>query len=158
MNGTVQNPAFIQFLEKVGNETQQSFSTRDWLILDLLSREKNVPDSLKPRLHDLIEMGIAERIGKRRAILSRKYYRFVGKKGEYTRKSGLDKETNKALLEKHITDHKSEGSPMRDLLQVLPALTREQVKGLLKELRHEGRVYMKGAKRGSLWYPGSSVN
>lgn len=158
LNGTVQNPAFIQFLEKVGNETQQSFSTRDWLILDLLSREKNVPDSLNPRLHDLIEMGIVELIGKRRVILSRKYYRFVGKKGEYTRKSGLDKETNKALLEKHITDHKSEGSPMRDLLQVLPALTREQVKGLLKELRHDGRIYMEGAKRGSLWFPGSTVS
>lgn len=158
LNGTVQNPAFIQFLEKIGKETQQNFSTRDWLILDLLSREKQIPDSLKPRLYDLIEMGIVERIGKRRVILSRKYFRFVGKKGEYTRKSGLDRETNKALLEKHITDHKSEGSPMRDLLQVLPALSREQVKGLLKELRQEGRIYMTGVKRGSLWFPGYSEN
>lgn len=153
LNGTVQNPDFIRFLEKIGKTTQQSFSTRDWLILDYVSQQKKIPEHLKSRLQDLIELGILERIRKGRVILSRKYYSFIGKKGEYTRKRGLDRETNKVLLEKHIKDHGREGSPMRDLLQVLPALTREQVKGLLQELRKEKRIHLKGEKRGALWFP-----
>ena len=50
LQGTVENPAFIRFLEKVGQERLASFSTRDFLILDLLQREQPVPDDLKVRL------------------------------------------------------------------------------------------------------------
>ena len=82
----------------------------------------------------------------------------MDRKGEYTRRRGLDRETNKMLLEKHISDHGNEGSPMQDLLQVLPALTRDQVKGLLHELHKEGRIQLQGEKRGALWFPGVGDN
>ena len=37
-----------------------------------------------------------------RLMLSRQFYRYIGKAGTYTRKRGLDRETNKELLLKHI--------------------------------------------------------
>jgi ATP-dependent DNA helicase RecG len=69
-------------------------------------------------------LGVVERVGRKKYILSRKYYTFVDKKGEYTRKRGLDRETNKVLLLKHIRRHRMEGAPLKDLLQVLPSLSR----------------------------------
>jgi len=60
-------------------------------------------------------------------LLSRRFYRHLGKAGVYTRKRGLDRETNKALLVKHIEDNQAGGSRMEELRQVLPALARSQI-------------------------------
>ncbi|MFM8717754.1 MAG: hypothetical protein ACKOF3_13370, partial [Spartobacteria bacterium] len=75
----------------------------------------------------------------------------LGRSGATTRKRGLDHETNKALLEKHLIDSGTGGAPMADLLQVLPALSRAHLKRLLDELRTEGRAHLTGEKRGARW-------
>ena len=69
-------------------------------------------------------------------------------------KCGLDRETNKELLLKHIRDNRKEGSQLRELRQVLPALSRDQVQSLLRGLKSEGRIYKVGATRAARWYPG----
>jgi ATP-dependent DNA helicase RecG len=107
---------------------------------------------LKKNLFELLDNGIVERLGRDKYILSRSYYEFIGKKGEYTRKRGLDRETNKSLLLKHIEDNQKEGSPLRDLMQVLPTLTRPQVQSLLKELKGDDKVYSVGATRAGRWF------
>ena len=78
----------------------------------------------------------------------------TGRKGVYTRKRGLDRETNKALLVKHIADNNKEGSRFRDLRQVLPSLSIGQLKALLRELKDEGRIYSSGKTRAGLWHHG----
>ncbi len=80
----------------------------------------------------------------------------VDEKGAYTRKKGLDRETNKALLLKHIKVNRGSGSRLKELMQVLPALTNNQVQTLIKELKAEGKIYKTGTTRSALWYPGSS--
>jgi ATP-dependent DNA helicase RecG len=77
----------------------------------------------------------------------------VGKRGVYTRKKGLDRETNKELLVKHIRENAAEGSRLDDLMQVLPSLSRRQVQKLLQEIRTEGRIRAQGTTRASRWYP-----
>jgi len=77
----------------------------------------------------------------------------IDKKGAYTRKKGLDRETNKALLLKHIKENKENGSPLRDLVQVLPSLTRRQVQALVADLQSEEQIYKTGATRAARWYP-----
>lgn len=153
LSGVVQNPAFIRFLEYIGKEKQRRFSTRDWLLLDLLSREHRIPNDMKPRLSELIDMGVVERVSKKKVILSRQFYKFVDQKGVYTRKRGLDRETNKELLLKHIRDNQNQGSPLKDLMQVLPSLTRNQVQTLVRELKKEQKVYFTGNTRAARWYP-----
>jgi ATP-dependent DNA helicase RecG len=116
-----------------------------------------LPDDLKERVPHLLDEGIIERIGRGRGvrfILSRKFHSFLGQQGAYTRRKGLDRETNKALLLKHIQENQGDGSPFRDLEQVLPALSRRQVQNLLQELRAEGKIRLSGARRGGRWYPG----
>jgi ATP-dependent DNA helicase RecG len=87
-------------------------------------------------------------------MLSRRLYGFLGQRGVYTRKRGLDRETNKALLLKHIEDNREEGSKPEELMQVLPALSRSQVQKLLRELKDEGRAHYVGRTNQVRWFPG----
>lgn len=156
LDGEVQDPRFLQFLEKVGHETLALFSTFDFLLLDYIHRENKVPILLQSRLQFLVDKGVVERFGRGRGvkyILSRRFYDMVNEKGSYTRKRGLDRETNKALLLKHIKENKDSGSRLKELRQVLPALSGPQVQTLLRELKSEEKVYKVGITRAALWYP-----
>jgi len=158
LRGEIQNPAFLGFLQKIGAERLATFGTRDILILDAVQREEPLPDDLKDRLPHLLDEGIIERIGRGRGvrfILSRKFHSFLGQHGAYTRRKGLDRETNKALLCKHIEENREAGSAFRDLEQVLPALSRNQVQKLLQELKADGRIRLTGLRKGGRWFPAS---
>jgi ATP-dependent DNA helicase RecG len=134
-----------------------TFSTDDFLIIDCVHRGASVPDPLRSRVDHLLELGIVERVGRGRGsrlLLSSRFYRHLGKAGVYTRRRGLDRETNKALLLKHIEDSLVAGARMEELRQVLPALSRSQIQVLLRELVEQGTVHVHGATRAARWYPG----
>jgi len=154
--GDIQDLQFLRFLEHIGRERVSSFTTQDFLVLDLVHREQSVPEELRSRLPALVEQGVIEAVGRGRGtryMLSRRLYDFLGKTGAYTRKRGLDRETNKALLLKHIRDNRREGSRLRELVQVLPALSRNQVQTLVRELKAEERIYSVGRTKAARWYP-----
>jgi len=155
LRGDVQDPLFLQFLEKIGRETLSSFTTKDFLLLDYLHKEKPVPREFMDRMPRLAELGVIVRAGKGKYVLSKRFYALAGKKGVYTRKRGLDRDTNKALLLKHIKENKKTGTRLDELLQVLPALTHNQVQTLMREMKSEGTVHVVGKTRGALWYPKS---
>jgi ATP-dependent DNA helicase RecG len=155
LRGTVQDPAFVRFLERIGEERLQSFSTHDFLALDALRRNEPLAPALMARVPSLVDAGVVERIGRGRGvryILSRGLYAALGRRGAYTRERGLDHETNKELLFTHIRDNDAEGSPLRDLCDVLPALSRTHVQALLHQLREEGRVRLVGSRRWARWH------
>jgi ATP-dependent DNA helicase RecG len=152
--GKVQDPRFLTFLEKVGRERQVSFEATDFITLDLINREEKLPQWARDRMPSLLKSGVVERIG-RKYMLSRKYYEFVDRKGVYTRKRGLDRETNKQLLLKHIKDNKNQGSQFRDLGEVLPLLSRDQVKKILAEMKTEKIICVVGKTSAARWYPGT---
>jgi len=152
--GTVQDPNFVRFLEKIGQEKTATFTTRDWLILEMVHREQKIPDGFKDRLPRLLDLGVVERNGRNKFLLSRRYYAFIGKKATYTRKRGLDREQNLALLLKHIEDNAATGTPFAELQQVLPALGEDDVKTLLRTLKRRGKAHAVGKTRASRWFPG----
>jgi ATP-dependent DNA helicase RecG len=162
LHGVIQNPAFLGFLQKIGVERLATFGTRDLFVLDSLQREEPLPDDLKDRLPHLLDQGIIERIGRGRGsrlILSRGLYDFMGKGGIYTRQKGLDRETNKTLLLRHIKENAASGSGLPELEQVLPALSRFQVQKLIQELRAAGRISLwpPATRRGARWYPSNAT-
>ncbi len=157
LQGNVQDPAFLRYLEEIGRERLAGYSTEGFLLLDLMRREQPIPDTHRERLHRLVDQGVAERVGRGRGtryILARRFYALSGAKGEYTRVRRLDRETNKQLLLRHIRDNKAQGSPFRDLAGVLPDECRPTIQGLLQELQREGMIHCKGRTRGALWFPG----
>ena len=155
LHGTVTNPKFVRFLEQVGQEKMAAFGTHDLLVLDYLQRDAKIPEYLRPRLPHLAELDVVEPVGRGRGaryILSRQLYEHLGEKGTYTRKRGLDRETNKALLLKHITDNTEAGTPLGELRQVLPSLSADQIQWLLQELREAGKIHIKGQRRWARWH------
>jgi len=156
LHGEIQDPQFLRFLEQVGQEQLSVFTTQEFLLLDLVHHDQPIPDDLRHYLPKLVELGIIERTGKGRGthyMLSRRFYSFLGQKGVYTRRRGLDQETNKALLLKHIRDNAREGSQLDELMQVLPSLSRSQVQYLLKELKTSDLIYFSGQTKAARWYP-----
>jgi len=154
LHGEVQDPKFLRFLERVGKEKQISFGTADLLVLDLLHREQAIPTALRPHLRKLRDSGVVESVGRgagTRYLLSRSLYGAAGQGGEYTRRRGLDDETNKELLRKHLESAGKQGSPIADLQMVLPMLSRSKVRRLLQDLAAAGRVELFGERRGSRW-------
>jgi len=155
LRGSVEDPRIINFLERVGQERLASFTTGHFLVVNAIHRDRSLDDRLQAPLQDLLDQGIVERVQRGRFTLSRRFYTFLGKKGEYTRRVGLDREQNKALLLKHVRDNPDEGCRMDELMQVLPALSRHQIRRLLVALREEGEVHSQGKAAGARWYPGA---
>jgi ATP-dependent DNA helicase RecG len=155
LDGTARDPSFVRFLERLGAGRLQHFSTYDFLALDAIGRDLPLTDAMRARLPGLIEAGAVESVGRGRGaryLLSRALYASLGRRGAYTRRRGLDHETNKALLLKHLAGSAPGGAAMAELMQVLPALSRAHVKRVLRELAGEGRVRMSGVKRSARWF------
>ena len=161
LEGGVRDPAFVRFIERLGDEALRKFSTRDYLVLEYLHREHDVPAELKDRLPELIRVGAVEVMGHgkgTRYLLSEGLYAALGAKGTHTRKEGLDRETNKALLLKHLVKQGDAGAPLAELRQVLPALTENAIQVLLGELRHDGRAVLKGRRRWARWKAAPAIS
>jgi ATP-dependent DNA helicase RecG len=155
LRGTVQDPTFLRFLEQVADSGKYSFSTSDLVVLDLLKREKAVPPDFRSRLARLEEHEVIERVGRGRGtkyILSKRFYEFAGTPAAYTRSRGLDRQTNKELLAQHLRGRGKKGSSFSELSEVLPSLSRDQMKSLLRELKEEERIRLTGATRNAMWF------
>ena len=156
LHGTVLDERFLAFMQKLKHESSAGFHLDDLVVLDLVHRDEPVPPKYRDRINSLRDRGAIETIGRgrgQRVVLARQFYEFVGKPGDYTRRKGLDHETNKHLLLRHITESAEIGSPMADLQDVLPALSRGQLRGLLNELRQEGKAEPRGTTRAARWHP-----
>ncbi len=156
LQGQLRDARFVRFLERVGIETQASFDTHDLLILDSVHREAPLHQEAHTRLWKLVDLGVLERVGKGRGtkyMLSRRFHAALGDEGGYTRRRGLDRETNKALLLRHIEQSRRIGSQLHQLQQVLPSLSRNQVQTLLRELKRDGRIETRGTTKAARWYP-----
>lgn len=154
LEGGVRNPAFVRFMERLGDETLRSFSTLDYLALEKLEQGKVLNAELRERVPNLVAAGAVETMGRGRGvrhILSKALYATLEAKGTYTRQRGLDRNTNKALLVAHLTQQSPQGAPLAELRQVLPTLPESAVRDLLRELREEGTLVLKGERRWARW-------
>lgn len=152
--GNIESIEFVRFAEKISREKGQFFSTHDWLVFAQVARDGKVSKSLRPFVPKLVDLGLIERVGGSRLILAKKYYEHAGDAASYTRKRGLDREHNLALLEKHLIDHLDRGCKLEELTQVLPLLPESTVRSLLTTLRKRGKAHTKGATRSGRWFPG----
>lgn len=154
LHGTVMDPQFVRFIEKVSQETGESFGLRDLVLMASIRDGRNIPEDLRDGVPRLLELGVVERAGSRNFVLSKRFYKHINRLGEYTRRKGLDHQTNKELLLRHIRNSGSEGTRMEELTQVLPAKSRDQIKRMILELRQENLIHSKGTYRWTRWFYG----
>jgi ATP-dependent DNA helicase RecG len=154
LHGVVQDPAFLAYLERVGQQKMRLYDTAHLLALDSVRREVALPEVLKPLADRLVADGLLERVSLGRGarlILSRTFANAIGESATYTRRKGLDQEECKLLLLKHL-DLKSEaGAPLAELAQVLPSKTKRQVQHLLRLLAKDGKAASPRRGRGGIW-------
>ena len=155
LNGLVLDKKMLSLINRIGNDRLENLWTADFLTINSLYYEKPLNDVMRQRLKHLTEMGIIEHIGRNKYVLARSLYSAAGKTGVHTRIVGLDRETNKELLLKHIRKNGHAGTPFRELQQVLPGHNRGQIQVLLRELREENRVYCIGKTSAARWFAGS---
>lgn len=152
LNGLIIDKAMLSVINRISEQCAELLSTEDFLTIDALYHERTLTERMCSRLNRLIEMGIVEHIGRKKYVLARSLYAAAGKSGVHTRRVGLDRDTNKELLLKHIRQNNAEGTPFKELQQVLPGQSRNQIWVLLRELRDSGKIVCKGRTRSSKWF------
>lgn len=158
LNGLVIDTKMLLMINQIGNERLEILSTGDFLVINALYHETGLPENLRPCLKRLTELGIVEHISRNKYVLARSLYMAVGKSGVHTRIVGLDRDTNKELLLKHIRKNGSKGTPLKELHQVLPGHNRGQIQVLMRELRQEGLIDCKGNTNAARWFAIDSLN
>lgn len=152
LNGLVLDMKMLSLINQIGNDRMEILSTGDFLTINELYHEQSVTESLKPCLKKLMDLGIVEHIGRNKYVLARSLYTAAGKPGIHTRVVGLDRDTNKELLLKHIRKNGDKGIPFKELQQVLPGHNRGQIQVLMRELRADGRIDCKGKTSAARWF------
>ena len=152
LNGLVLDKRMLALINKIGNDRLEFLSTGDFLVIDALYHEKSLTENLWPHLKRLIELGIVEHVGRKKYVLARSLYEVTGKPGVHTRIVGLDRDTNKELLMKHIRKNGDKGTPFKELEQVLPSHSRNQLKVLVRELQQSDLIYVVGKTSAARWF------
>jgi ATP-dependent DNA helicase RecG len=155
LDGTVQDVRFLRFLERAAKETQFPFTTEDLLVLNGLRTSDHVSERLAARIPALREAGLVEAVSRgkgTRYLLSKKLYIQLGEAAAYTRRRGLDRETNKELLLQHLRDFGAAGVRLKQLCGVLPHLSYGQVRSLIAELKAEQKVRASGRTNAGRWH------
>lgn len=154
LSGKVQDERFLAFLSRLAAEKQAIFDVEDLVLLDAVHRGDPVPAGLRHRIAALAELGAIERADRRRIVLSKRFFSFAGRPGEYTRRVGLDRDTRMELLFKHIDQGSPSGVAFDELTQVLPGTPPAAIRTLLRDLKNARRVHVRGQTRAARWMPG----
>lgn len=152
LRADVQDPQFLQFFERISLERKISWSLRDLVLLDDIRQNKPISPNAHHDIERLKNEGVIEILGRGRGtryILSKRFYTFVGERGVYTRRKGLDSEEKMALIVKHLKQHKK--GVFSDFEQIFPSLNRNQIGRLLKLLKKEGIVRFRGSRKSGYW-------
>jgi ATP-dependent DNA helicase RecG len=152
LNGLIIDKRMLTLINKIGNERLESLSTNDFLVINTLFHEQKLPENLRSHTKRLIDMGIIEHTSRNKYVLARSLYAATGKRGVHTRLVGLDRDTNKELIFKHLKKNEKEGAPLKELFQVLPSYSRSQIQVLLRELQKENRIYVVGNTSAARWF------
>lgn len=154
LNGELRDARLLRFLERVGRETGFQLGAHDLMLLDAIHEDLPIPEGRRGDLLRLVDLGIVESIGRgkgARYLLARRFYAAIGAQGVYTRKRGLDAGANRQLLLLHLQAAGDSGCKMKELQQVLPAISRHQIKSLLQGMVGDGQVRLSGSRSVGRW-------
>jgi ATP-dependent DNA helicase RecG len=144
----------LRLMKQISEEQYKHFTTDDFVLIHKLYYGEKIPSAMRSRLKALTDIGVVEHIGRGKYVLARSCYDVTGQIGTRTRIVGLDRETNKELLYRHIKESADTGAQFKELQQVLPALSHDQVTVLLRELRAAGRIHVVGKTNAARWFEG----
>ncbi len=157
LDGEIRDENFLKFLERVGDEKLAALDPHDFLILGLIASGKRLPTELQPHVPRLIELGILNRTGRGKPILSKRLYPSTTEVSVETAERERVRQQDLTALRDYIHQKGAEGTPVQELINLLSHLTRHQVKRLLAKLREEGAIVVLGGSKSARWYPATDA-
>lgn len=154
LDGHVQDASFIKFLARVESERQPPLSSHEYLVLDLVHRNRPIADTNRGEFEALKKEGLIQSLGRGRGtryVLNPQLYDAPDKPQPF------DRDAAKRRILDYLRARSDEGSPLSDLLNEFQPLSRDQMQTLLKELKADGRVHARGRTKGGRWFFGEEA-
>lgn len=144
IDGTIKDLEFARYVHRVAEKKEKQLNDKELLVLNKIKNNKKIESREIAR--GLRDLGLIEYLGGGKYILSKEYYKKMDKKGEYTRRKGLDKETNKELILSHL--RRWGKGYMKEFLEALRyAVPKYTINNYLSELKEEGKIELVGNPR-----------
>ncbi|MBI4035641.1 putative DNA binding domain-containing protein [Candidatus Daviesbacteria bacterium] len=146
LDGNIQDVEFAKYVLKIADSKNKDFNDEELLILHKIkSNEQLAPNSITEQL---LELGLIEKIGFSKYMLSKQYYTDTNQKVKYTKKKGLPKIKNKELILQHLSNFES--ATKRDFAEMFKfELSSKNISNLLEELKREDKIFFEGTPRSS---------
>lgn len=143
LDGKIQDEEFARYVLAVSEGKGKELSDRELILLnDIRVGKKIFPNGLTDSLMDI---GLIEKVGRGKYILSKRYYQDTNQRWEYTRKKGLSTEKNKELILEHIRNFG--GGKKEDFINLFQDLSESQIGWLLDSLKESGQIKFDGPRR-----------
>jgi ATP-dependent DNA helicase RecG len=151
--GAVVDKRCFGFWNRSASAMRRSSGLRKWRPCIISSRDVEMPPGFGMLRPGWSAREVVERVGKR-FILARKYYILQGRPGAHTRRVGLDRETNLALVLKHVRACRDRGTTLAELQQGAARTVAQVYPGLLGTLKLREEIFVSGKTKGPAGLPG----
>ncbi len=161
LSGIVEDKAFALFIRQIqqNRKDDEKLSVQEIIALNHIRKGIDKGEIDTTSLRKLEKEGLVERVGKtnsQRIILSKEYFVFTGKQGEYTAEKSIDTFQIGTMIMNHIHEFgKGKMGEFETLLQRF--MTRAQVKYTVTKLVEQGMLDKKGEGRGTEYFAGARM-
>ena len=144
LDGKIQDIEFAKYVIRVAEQKNKELSDRELILLNNIKNGQKVGSDLIT--NKLLELGLIEKVGYGKYLLSKKYYTDTNQKWIYTKRKGLPKKLNKELILSHLAEFNS--ARKSDFFGLFDNnMSDGQLDKLLQELKVEDRIYFDGKQR-----------
>lgn len=146
LDGNIQDIEFAKYVLKVADSKNKILNDEELLILHRIKNNQKVKSN--SITEQLLELGLIERVGHSKYMLSKQYYTDMDQRGKYTKRKGLSRNKNKELIIQHLQDFQS--ATKSDFAEVFRyELSGKEISNLLEELKRDDKIYFEGMPRSS---------
>ncbi len=154
LSSIVKDVAFAQFIESEQRELPEEERLSVFEVLALNQIKENKRAEIEPDIiNSLLKRGMIEKRGKTRGIyyvLSKNYYEFAGKEGEYTQQVNWTVGQAWPVILSHFSAFTK--AKMKDFETMLQShMTRRQVKAMIDQLVRHGELLKQGKGSGTYY-------
>ena len=155
LSAVIKDKAFAMFLDSEQRDLPEEdrLSVFEVMALNRI-REGKSNDVDKEMLKDLLERGLIEKRGKTRGIyyiLSKSYYEFCGKEGEYSQIEDWNAVQAWPVVLAHFSTFKK--AKMRDFVSILGThMTRRRIRVIIDQYVEQGYLSKEGVGSGTLYF------
>ncbi len=146
LDGSIQDIEFAKYVLKVADSKNKLLNEEELLLLHKIKNNEHI--SSTNITGELLELGLIEKVGFSKYMLSKQYYTDMNQKVRYTKTKGLSRSKNKELILQHLSNFRS--ATKADFAEMFKFdLSSKEISNLLEELKHSGKIYFEGIPRSS---------